>query len=190
MRISNPVVAKIPTIFVVDLQSDRFLRLRHRRKSFPTTRRLLLPNSWRGSRTPRTPVRPCTAVSAAEQRGATLITSQFPIAQWHDVIGDATAADAILNRLVHNAYRLEFGGKSMREPKKPCGQATVVRQNHVRTRCAQVAEVLPIGNILAPASELKRPRGTACYRINSVGSVGMILDQLVLLTLCKFRIRQ
>jgi DNA replication protein DnaC len=52
-------------------------------------------------------------------QAATLITSQFPVAQWHDVIGDATVADAILDRLVHNAYRLEFGGKSMREPKNP-----------------------------------------------------------------------
>lgn len=51
--------------------------------------------------------------------GATLITSQFPVAQWHDVIADPTVADAILDRLVHNAYRLEFGGKSMREPKNP-----------------------------------------------------------------------
>ena len=47
--------------------------------------------------------------------GATLITSQFPVAQWHEVIGDPTVADAILDRLVHNAYRLEFGGKSMRD---------------------------------------------------------------------------
>ena len=52
-------------------------------------------------------------------QGATMITSQFPIAQWHDVIADPTVADAILDRLVHNAYRLEFGGKSMREPKNP-----------------------------------------------------------------------
>ena len=49
--------------------------------------------------------------------GATLITSQFPVAQWHEVIGDPTVADAILDRLVHNAYRLEFTGKSMRDPK-------------------------------------------------------------------------
>ena len=47
------------------------------------------------------------------------ITSQFPVAQWHDVIADPTVADAILDRLVHNAYRLEFGGKSMRDPKNP-----------------------------------------------------------------------
>jgi len=51
--------------------------------------------------------------------GATLITSQFPVAQWHEVIADPTVADAILDRLVHNAYRLEFGGKSMRDTKNP-----------------------------------------------------------------------
>jgi DNA replication protein DnaC len=52
-------------------------------------------------------------------QGATLITSQFPVAQWHEVIADPTVADAILDRLVHNAYRLEFTGKSMRDPKNP-----------------------------------------------------------------------
>ena len=52
-------------------------------------------------------------------RGATLITSQFPVSQWHEVIADPTVADAILDRLVHNAYRLEFGGKSMRDTKNP-----------------------------------------------------------------------
>jgi len=50
-------------------------------------------------------------------RGATLLTSQYPVAQWHDTIGDATVADALLDRLVHNAYRLELDGKSMRDPK-------------------------------------------------------------------------
>lgn len=52
-------------------------------------------------------------------RGATLITSQFPVAQWHEVIADPTVADAILDRLVHNAYRLELGGRSLRDPKTP-----------------------------------------------------------------------
>jgi DNA replication protein DnaC len=50
-------------------------------------------------------------------RGATLLTSQYPVAQWHELIGDSTVADALLDRLVHNAYRLELDGKSMRDPK-------------------------------------------------------------------------
>ncbi len=52
---------------------------------------------------------------------STLATSQFPIEKWHDVIGDPTLADAILDRLIHNAYRLELRGESMRKhiPKHP-----------------------------------------------------------------------
>ena len=49
--------------------------------------------------------------------GATLITSQFPVDQWHGVINDATVADAILDRLVHHAYRLELKGESLRKPR-------------------------------------------------------------------------
>jgi DNA replication protein DnaC len=48
-------------------------------------------------------------------QGATLMTSQFPVNQWHEVIADATVADAILDRLVHNAYRLELKGETMRK---------------------------------------------------------------------------
>jgi DNA replication protein DnaC len=51
--------------------------------------------------------------------GSTLITSQFPVAQWHDMIADDTVADAILDRLVHKAYRLELKGESLRKAKTP-----------------------------------------------------------------------
>ncbi len=47
--------------------------------------------------------------------GATLITSQFPTKLWHDTIGNPTVADAILDRLLHNAYRIELSGDSMRK---------------------------------------------------------------------------
>jgi hypothetical protein len=49
-------------------------------------------------------------------RGSTLITSQLPVDKWHDVIGEPTFADAILDRLVHNAYRLLLDGPSLRKP--------------------------------------------------------------------------
>jgi len=52
-------------------------------------------------------------------KGSTLVTSQFPVDQWHELIGDPTVADALLDRLVHSAYRLELTGKSMRDPKNP-----------------------------------------------------------------------
>jgi len=50
-------------------------------------------------------------------QGATLLTSQFPVNQWHELINDATVADAILDRLVHNAYRIELKGESLRKTK-------------------------------------------------------------------------
>ena len=46
---------------------------------------------------------------------ATIVTSQLPVEHWHDVIGDPTLADAILDRLVHNAYRMALKGESMRK---------------------------------------------------------------------------
>ena len=51
------------------------------------------------------------------QNASILITSQLPLAQWHDVIGEPTFADAILDRIVHNAHRIELDGPSMRKIK-------------------------------------------------------------------------
>ena len=48
-------------------------------------------------------------------RRATIVTSQFPIEHWHEAIGDPTLADAILDRLGHNAYQLTLKGDSMRK---------------------------------------------------------------------------
>lgn len=45
----------------------------------------------------------------------TIVTSQLPIEQWHDSIGDSTLADAIMDRLVHNAYKLNLKGESLRK---------------------------------------------------------------------------
>lgn len=51
-------------------------------------------------------------------RKSTVITSQLPIDRWHEIIGDPTYADAILDRLVHNAHRIELTGESMRRINK------------------------------------------------------------------------
>jgi DNA replication protein DnaC len=48
-------------------------------------------------------------------RGSTLIASQLPAEYWHDTIGSATLADAILDRLLHGAHRLNLKGESMRK---------------------------------------------------------------------------
>ena len=46
---------------------------------------------------------------------STMVTSQLPIKEWHEFIGEATLADAILDRLLHNAHRLPLTGESMRK---------------------------------------------------------------------------
>ena len=51
------------------------------------------------------------------QRRSTLITAQVPVNTWHDLIGDETVADAILDRVVHNAHRINLEGDSMRKAK-------------------------------------------------------------------------
>jgi IstB-like ATP binding protein len=48
---------------------------------------------------------------------STILTSQVPVARWHEQIGDATIADGVLDRLVHDAHRIELRGQSMREAK-------------------------------------------------------------------------
>lgn len=48
-------------------------------------------------------------------RKATIITSQLPLKLWHETINDGTLADAILDRLIHNSYRIELKGESMRK---------------------------------------------------------------------------
>ena len=51
-------------------------------------------------------------------RRSTVITSQLPLETWHEVIGEPTFADAILDRLVHNAYRIALHGPSLREDRR------------------------------------------------------------------------
>jgi len=55
------------------------------------------------------------------RRRSTLITAQLPVAAWHEMIGEPTIADAILDRIVHNAHRITLKGDSMRRQKAPHG---------------------------------------------------------------------
>jgi len=48
-------------------------------------------------------------------RSSTIIASQLPVANWYDIIGEETIADAILDRLVHTSYRIELKGESLRK---------------------------------------------------------------------------
>lgn len=48
-------------------------------------------------------------------KASTIITSQVPVNKWYDIIGEQTVADAILDRIIHQAHRLEIKGESMRK---------------------------------------------------------------------------
>ena len=68
------------------------------------------PTCWRSSRT-------------APALRSTIVTSQLPVGHWHEALGEPTVADAILDRLVHGAYRLELRGGSMRRAEEPADRA-------------------------------------------------------------------
>ncbi|KIE57704.1 transposase [Methylacidiphilum kamchatkense Kam1] len=53
------------------------------------------------------------------QRTVTMITSQVPLAQWHGLFADPTIADAVLDRVGHQAYRIELRGESLRKTLPP-----------------------------------------------------------------------
>ena len=57
---------------------------------------------------------------------STIITSQLPVVSWHEAIGDPTLADAILDRIVHNAHKIEMKGESMRK-----SQRTLTKVDHL-----------------------------------------------------------
>ena len=74
-------------------------------------------------------------------RGSILITSQLPVTAWHDVIDEPTFADAILDRLVHNAYRLNLDGQSMRRSSDPDGKLTTATTPDIKNH-AYAATIL------------------------------------------------
>src|SRR6202158_1831750 len=56
------------------------------------------------------------------QARSMILTSQLPVSRWHEQIGDPTLADSILDRLVHNAHRIEMRGESMRKQRGEKGE--------------------------------------------------------------------
>ena len=74
---------------------------------------------------PRTPENRRDLLEITEDRygiRSTVITSQLPVENWHDIVGDPTLADAILDRLVHSSYQLNLKGESMRKRRQPLTQ--------------------------------------------------------------------
>lgn len=58
-------------------------------------------------------------------KSSTIFTSQVPISLWHEIIGEQTIADAILDRIVHDAHRLEMKGESLRRKRQPKNEESI-----------------------------------------------------------------
>lgn len=58
-------------------------------------------------------------------KSSTIITSQIPVNKWHEVIGEETIADAILDRIIHDAHRIEMKGDSLRKKRHPKNQEEI-----------------------------------------------------------------
>jgi DNA replication protein DnaC len=54
-------------------------------------------------------------VEDRHERRSTIVTGQVPVDRWYEIIGNPTMADAVLDRLLHNAYRIELTGESLRK---------------------------------------------------------------------------
>lgn len=93
---------------------------------------LLILDDW--LRDPLTPAQSRDLLEVLDDRyatQATLLAAQLPVAEWHARFPDPTTADAILDRLVHNAYRLTFRGESQRKLRSPLGPAQSGHAEHV-----------------------------------------------------------
>ena len=62
-------------------------------------------------------------------KASTIITSQVPVNMWHEIIGEQTIADAILDRIVHDAHRIEMKGESLRKKKQPKNEEQIELEN-------------------------------------------------------------
>lgn len=63
------------------------------------------------------------------QKSSTIITSQLPVSKWHEVIGEETIADAILDRLIHDSHRIELKGESLRKKRIAETEETIELEN-------------------------------------------------------------
>lgn len=62
-------------------------------------------------------------------KSSTIITSQIPVSKWHEIIGEQTIADAILDRIVHDAHRVEMKGESLRKKRQPKNEEEIDLEN-------------------------------------------------------------
>ncbi len=78
-------------------------------------------------------------------RRSTIITSQPPVDKWHELIGEPTYADAILDRIVHNAHRIELDGETIRKNRARAGKKERGPWRSIQTQSAQRAATVGKG---------------------------------------------
>jgi len=85
---------------------------------------LLVIDDW--LRNPLTDVQTPDLLEILEDRynrASTILSTQIPVSDWHERLGNGTLSDAVMDRIIHNAYRLELGGESMRKRRSPLTQS-------------------------------------------------------------------
>jgi hypothetical protein len=100
-------------------------------------------------------------VDDRHDRGSIILASQIPLTSWHRAIGDSTYAEAILDRIVHAAYRIELQGDSLRKPAR--GGTAPLRQRHRSTRFPPRANNPKVNSRQTPTAG-PAPWGGACRR--------------------------
>src|SRR5207253_9980729 len=98
-----------------DLSQSRGESRLQRRKSAHERTRLLIIDDWGPEPLNAEQRRDLLEIiDERYDRGSLLVTSQVPVNRWHEVIGDPTLADAILDRIIHRAHRIDLKGPSLR----------------------------------------------------------------------------
>lgn len=113
----NTLYVRMPR-FVADMQTARAEGRHHRALDALARKPLLVLDDW-GLAGFSDEVRRDLLELVEDRHGrrSLIITSQFPVEKWHELIGDPTLADAILDRIVHKAYKIALKGDSMRKPR-------------------------------------------------------------------------
>jgi hypothetical protein len=101
-------------------------------------------------------------------RGSLLITSQIPVNRWHEVIGDPTLADAILDRIIHRAHRIELKGPSLRR-RPACRGAGPLQVLKTQDSRATPGRPAPARQSTMPTSQIAALKGTGIRTLGPSG---------------------
>ncbi|KUM52068.1 IS21-like element helper ATPase IstB [Rheinheimera sp. EpRS3] len=123
IKLNQPVLYKRFGLLMEELDIARKDGSLPRLRSYLSKFKLLVLDDW--AITPLLERNRQDLLELMEERtesGSLIITTQLPVSKWHEYIGEPTIADAIMDRIVHRAHRLELHGESMRKVYKTIGE--------------------------------------------------------------------